>query len=82
MIFLALKDNYTFELFYETSHTSKANFASTIYYPHIVYLNSDEMREYSELSIKLAKLYVDDSERFKNDEMLIALLLKRKTHHT
>ena len=48
------------------------------YYPHIVYLNSEEMKEYNELSQKLAKLYVVDSDRFKNDEMLMALLLKRK----
>ena len=48
------------------------------YYPHVVYLNSSEMREYNELSVKLAKMYVVESDRFKNDDMLIALLLKRK----
>lgn len=49
------------------------------YYPHIVRLNGEEMFEYIRISRQLSKLYNYDKELFmKNDDILIALLLKRK----
>ena len=75
--FFGIKEAYTFEYSMKQA-IQEGKLCQYYYYPHIVYLNSEEMKEYNELSQKLAKLYVVDSDRFKNDEMLMALLLKRK----
>lgn len=50
------------------------------YFPHLVRLTEREMREYLDLSRKLARYYTctDDIFRPKNDDILTALLLKRK----
>lgn len=75
--FFGIKENYTFEYSMKQA-IQEGKLCRYYYYPHVVYLNSSEMREYNELSVKLAKMYVVESDRFKNDDMLIALLLKRK----
>ena len=75
--FFGIKDNYTFEYSMKEA-IREGKLCQYYYYPHVVYLNSDEMKEYNELSVKLAKMYVVASDRFKNDDMLMALLLKRK----
>lgn len=75
--FFGVGEKYTFEYSMKQA-IDEGKLCQYYYYPHIVYLNADEMREYNELSIKLARLYVQDSDRFRNDDMLMALLLKRK----
>lgn len=49
------------------------------YYPHVVYLDDEEMAEYIKISLQLAKYFNYDSLSFpKSDDILMALLLKRK----
>ena len=49
------------------------------YYPHVVYLDDDEMAEYIKISLQLAKFFNYDSSTFpQGDDILMALLLKRK----
>lgn len=48
------------------------------YYPHIVRLTDSEMSDYMELSLKIVKYFNNESENFKNDPILTALLLARK----
>ena len=48
------------------------------YFPYLVKLNKEEMDEYKELSIKIAKFYSKDNDVFKENPLLTALLLKRK----
>ena len=75
--FFNIKENYTFSYEMEQAiHEGKL--CQYYYYPHVVYLNSEEMNEYNELSVKLAKMYLVDSDQFKKDDILMALLLKRK----
>ena len=75
--FFGINEGYTFEYTMKQA-IQEGKLCRYYYYPHVVYLNSNEMNDYKELSIKLAKLYVTDSDRFKDDDMLMALLLKRK----
>lgn len=75
--FFGIKEDYTF-VYSMKQAIAEGKLCQYYYYPHVVYLNADEMREYNELSVKLAKMYVIESDRFKNDELLVALLLKRK----
>lgn len=48
------------------------------YYPYIVELNEEEMDAYKELSAKIAKFYNPDEDHFSSNQLLTALLLKRK----
>lgn len=49
------------------------------YYPHVIYLNDEEMAEYIKISLQLAKYFNYDSSAFpQGDDILMALLLKRK----
>lgn len=75
--FFGIKEKYTFEYTMKQA-IEEGKLCQYYYYPHVVYLNSKEMDEYNELSIKLAKLYMVDSDKFKSDDILISLLLKRK----
>lgn len=75
--FFGIKESYTFEYSMKQA-IQEGKLCRYYYYPHVVYLNSSEMSEYNELSVQLAKMYVVESDRFKNDDMLMALLLKRK----
>ncbi len=76
--FFGVGEQYTFEYSMKQA-IQEGKLCQYYYYPHIVYLNSDEMREYNELSVKLARLYVIESDSFKNDDILISLLIKRKS---
>ena len=48
------------------------------YYPYIVELNEEEMESYKELSAKIAKFYNPEEDHFNSNQLLTALLLKRK----
>lgn len=48
------------------------------YYPHLVSLTDSEMKDYLKLSEKISKYYNSNSDCFKNDPILTALLLARK----
>lgn len=48
------------------------------YYPHLVSLTDKEMKNYSELSVKIFQFYKNDSDSFKSDPILTRLLLARK----
>lgn len=75
--FFGIKDSYTY-VYSMKQAIEEGKLCQYYYYPHVVCLNAEEMVEYNELSVKLAKMYVMESDRFKNDELLMALLLKRK----
>ena len=75
--FFGIKEDYTFEYTMQQA-IQEGKLCQYYYYPHVVYLNSEEMQEYNELSVKLAKYYLVDSDRFKKDDILMSLLLKRK----
>jgi superfamily II DNA or RNA helicase len=48
------------------------------YYPHLVSLTDSEIGDYLKLSLKISKYYNRNSDSFKNDPILTALLLARK----
>ena len=48
------------------------------YYPYIVELNEEEMETYRDLSSKIAKFYNPEEDHFNSNQLLTALLLKRK----
>lgn len=49
------------------------------YYPHLVTLTESEMNEYVDISLKIAKYFDPNKDKFiKNDPILTALLLARK----
>lgn len=49
------------------------------YYPHIVYLDDEELSEYVKISLRLAKYFNCNDVSFpQGDDVLMALLLKRK----
>ena len=48
------------------------------YYPYLVELNKEEMEAYRDLSAKIAKFYNPKEDKFKSNQLLTALLLKRK----
>ncbi len=48
------------------------------YYPHLLYLNEEEMSEYQEISKKLGRFFNDETKGFKDSPELQSLLLKRK----
>lgn len=71
------ENGYTFE--YSMAKAIEEGFLCRYtYYPHVVHLNSEEMEAYMELSVKIAKFYNFNNDSFKDDEILTALLLKRK----
>ncbi|QZE15897.1 DEAD/DEAH box helicase family protein [Halosquirtibacter laminarini] len=48
------------------------------YFPHVVYLTSEELSEYAEISTKLYKFFDGSTGKFKKDPVVDMLLLKRK----
>ena len=48
------------------------------YYPRIVFLTPEELSQYKDISIKLAKYYNFDTEKLPGNDIVNALLLKRK----
>lgn len=76
--FFGSANGYTFE--YSMREAIDNEFLCRYYYyPHVVYLNYEEMAEYIKISLQLAKFFNYDSSSFpKGDDILMALLLKRK----
>lgn len=76
--FFGAESNYTFE-FSMKEAIEKGFLCRYYYYPHLVRLTDSEMADYLEISKKLAKMFNYHSGKFtKNDDILTALLLKRK----
>ena len=76
--FFGCRDAYTFE--YTMKEAIDSGFLCRYnYYPHLINLDDDEMSEYLKISRQLCKFYNTRDDSFpQNDEMLMALLLKRK----
>lgn len=76
--FFGAESKYTFE-FSMKEAIEKGFLCRYYYYPHLVRLTDSEMADYLEISKKLAKMFNFHSGKFtKNDDILTALLLKRK----
>lgn len=78
MNFFGSTDGYTFE--YSMREAIDNGFLCRYYYyPHIVYLDDEELAEYVKISSQLAKYFNYNNVTFpKGDDILMALLLKRK----
>lgn len=76
--FFAAEDKYTYE--YSMDEAIKNGvLCKYMYYPHLIHLNSEEMTEYTEISLQIAKYFNYDTESFNTDnEIVKRLLLKRK----
>ena len=75
--FFGIKEDYTFK--YEMKEAINDGYLCRYeYYPHLVQLTDDEMGEYVLLSNKIAQIYSIADRTTDMEEMLIALLLKRK----
>lgn len=76
--FFGIEQHYTFE--YSMRDAIEHRFLCRYYYyPHLVYLNDEEMKEYMVISKQLAKFYNPDKCSFPaTNDILKALLLKRK----
>ncbi|MEY8590743.1 DEAD/DEAH box helicase family protein [Butyricimonas hominis] len=48
------------------------------YYPHLVSLTEEELKNYMDLSLKISKFYNSKTDSFKSNPILTALLLARK----
>jgi len=75
--FFNSEDKYTYEYSMQVAIT-KGVLCRYYYYPHLVSLTESEMKEYLELSLKISKYFNSNSDSFKNDPILTALLLARK----
>lgn len=78
MQFFGCDGKYTFE--YSMKDAIDNGFLCRYkYFPHVVRLNEDEMAEYKQISLQLAKFYNVDEGTFSGaDDILMRLLLKRK----
>ena len=76
--FFSAEENFTFE--YSMREAIDNGFLCRYYYyPHIVRLTDEEMTEYMQISLKLAKMYnIGKNDFKKGDDILKILLLKRK----
>lgn len=76
--FFGCQNGYTFE--YSMREAIDNNvLCRYYYYPHVVSLDFDEMAEYVKISLQLAKYFnYNDATFSKQDDILMALLLKRK----
>jgi superfamily II DNA or RNA helicase len=70
-------NGYTYEYSMQEA-INKGVLCRYYYYPHLVSLTDSEMKDYLELSLKISKYYNSNSDSFKNDPILTALLLARK----
>lgn len=77
--FFGAEEKYTYEYSMEEA-IKNGVLCKYKYFPHIVRLTDEEMFEYSKISIRLAKLFNFAKGDFTNkgDDLLTALLLKRK----
>ncbi len=70
-------NSYTYEIDMKEA-IKKGILCTYFYYPRLVSLNDEEMKEYMELSQKISHYYNKKTDSFKKDPILTALLLKRK----
>ena len=77
MEFFGAETGYTYEYSMQEA-IEKGILCRYYYYPHIVKLTEEEMKEYSELSLKIAVYATSQGDIIKADSILTALLLKRK----
>lgn len=70
-------NNYTFEYKMEDAIRNGV-LCHYYYYPHLITLTDEEMRNYTDLSEKIAKYMNINGDSFKDDPILTGLLLKRK----
>lgn len=76
--FFGVTDKYTFEYSMKEA-IEKGVLCRYEYYPHVVRLVDEEMSEYMEISLKLAKLFNYNASSFpEGEEIVKTLLLKRK----
>lgn len=76
--FFGVTNTYTFEYSMKKA-IENGVLCKYMYYPHLVKLTSDEMKEYSILSERISKYFNYDTNKFVNiDEKLKMLLLARK----
>lgn len=75
--FFNSENGYTYEYSMQEA-INKGVLCRYYYYPHLVPLTNSEMQEYMKLSEKISKYYNSNSDSFKNDPILTALLLARK----
>lgn len=75
--FFNCKDGYTYEYSMQEA-INNGVLCRYYYYPHLVSLTDSETQEYMKLSEKISKFYNSNSDNFKNDSILTALLLARK----
>ena len=75
--FFGIVDNYTFEYSMEEA-IAKEVLCGYYYFPHVVFLNENEMDKYKVLSRSISKFYNSKTDSFQKDPILTALLLKRK----
>lgn len=75
--FFNSEQGYTYEYSMEEA-INKNVLCRYYYYPHLVSLTDSEMKDYMDLSLKISKFYKDESDSFKHNPILIALLLARK----
>lgn len=75
--FFNSENGYTYEYSMEEA-INKGVLCRYYYYPHIVTLTESEMRDYTELSLKISKFYKSESDSFSKNSILTALLLARK----
>lgn len=78
--FFGAEKRYTFEYDMNTAiHGPNPVLCQYDYFPHIVHLSEEEMREYMKISVKLARLYLYNSNSFPEDnDHIKTLLLMRK----
>ena len=76
--FFGASDRFTYEFSMEQAIES-GFLCRYYYYPHLVKLTEEEMIEYNEISVKIAKFFSTSKESLQSDNpFLTALLLKRK----
>ncbi len=75
--FFNSEQGYTYEYSMEEA-INKNVLCRYYYYPHLVSLTDSEMKDYMDLSLKISKFYKDESDSFKSNPILTALLLARK----
>jgi superfamily II DNA or RNA helicase len=76
--FFKSNDGYTYEYSMKQAIDNRV-LCKYYYYPHLVRLTDDEMNDYMSLSLKIAKYFSPQKDKFNiNDSILTALLLKRK----
>lgn len=76
-LFFNSETNYTYEYTMEEA-INNGVLCRYYYYPHLVSLTESEMSDYKEVSLKISKLYNNDSDSFNNSAVLTSLLLARK----